>query len=286
MEQDIVRKDMMHNNPIIIIKFHHKKTEEFTMHKHEFFEFVYIEKGEAAHTVNGRHYTLKRGDFFVLDVDSSHKYYGDFSLINCLVSPEFIDKTLKDKKKFIDLINNYLIKFSYEQLSESPANKMFYDRDKSILALFNRMYEEYKAKKPGYQEIMRSILVELIIHMLRNVYSYYSKTKSLIIRNCIQEIDRNFDTRFTLKSFCEAHHYNSSYICRKFAKEMGMSFSDYLQTVRVNEAQRLLVNSEKKISEIAQSCGYNDMKQFLTVFQKYTGMTPSAYQKQGVRAEQ
>jgi YesN/AraC family two-component response regulator len=58
---------------------------------------------------------------------------------------------------------------------------------------------------------------------------------------------------------------------------MNMTFSSYLQKVRINNACRLLANTNNKIEEIAHFVGYSDTKFFNSIFKKVLGSTPREY---------
>lgn len=75
-------------------------------------------------------------------------------------------------------------------------------------------------------------------------------------------------------------HVSPSYLSTRFKKEVGISFSEYLVQFRINKAKELLRKENVSCKEAAQSVGYRDYAQFSKMFKKYTGMTPTFYQKQ------
>ena len=72
---------------------------------------------------------------------------------------------------------------------------------------------------------------------------------------------------------------NKTYFCLFFKKHYGMSFTDYLNKKRVDEASLLLLNPESSIAEVAAASGYPTVTYFNRIFRKYKGMTPSEYRK-------
>jgi YesN/AraC family two-component response regulator len=60
---------------------------------------------------------------------------------------------------------------------------------------------------------------------------------------------------------------------------MGMSFNEYLQKKRIEQSCRLISNTEKKITEIAEIVGYRDVKFFNQIFKKHLKMTPREFKK-------
>ena len=61
---------------------------------------------------------------------------------------------------------------------------------------------------------------------------------------------------------------------------MGMGFVEYIKSVRVAHAKRMLIHSDLSVDEVSAACGYQDTKYFKQVFKQLTGMSPHAYRQQ------
>ena len=70
---------------------------------------------------------------------------------------------------------------------------------------------------------------------------------------------------------------SSTYITNGFKKFEGMSFYEYLTQLRMNEAGRLLLKTNKKIYEVADDVGYTSSQSFIRAFKKYYGLTPDKF---------
>lgn len=93
-------------------------------------------------------------------------------------------------------------------------------------------------------------------------------------------MDLNYPTHeLSLSSVAKAFFLNPSYLSRTFKKEAGVSFSEYLTTVRMEKAIRLLMEKDMKSFEIADAVGISDPNYFGTCFKKYTGVSVSDYRK-------
>jgi two-component system response regulator YesN len=73
---------------------------------------------------------------------------------------------------------------------------------------------------------------------------------------------------------------SSSHFSTVFSQEIGETFRDYLNTLRIDRARELLRTTNLKCSEIAYQCGYNDSHYFSTVFKKKAGFSPQQYRGQ------
>lgn len=88
------------------------------------------------------------------------------------------------------------------------------------------------------------------------------------------------DPNLTLKRIAEQHLFmNTDYVSKKFQKETGTRFSNYLTEVRIERAKKLLVSAKSDtIQTVAEQVGCgNNPQYFSQLFKKKTGMTPSTY---------
>ena len=259
-------------------------SEGVDFHSHDFLEIAYVTKGPILHVMNTEKETLSEGDYFLMDYGAVHKYQragpDGISVINCLFYPAFLDSTLAHCRSFQEMADNYLIGFRGGR-SRRVANRIYHDRDGTILSVLRRLDREYEQKETGYLEIMRAGLVEFIVRMMR--CSGESTDDKRLERTTSYQMMRYADEHFMnpslLKEICCHMNFSMSYLSRRFYEETGTHFMEYLQKVRMEQSCRLLANTEKKIIEIAQLCGYSDIKFFNQIFRRHMNITPREYRK-------
>ena len=78
----------------------------------------------------------------------------------------------------------------------------------------------------------------------------------------------------------ERFYLSREYISRRFKQQYGVNLSEYVLTIRMNEAKRLLGTSRQRIYEVAQAVGFSDDKYFRKVFKKQVGVTPNEFREQ------
>ena len=88
------------------------------------------------------------------------------------------------------------------------------------------------------------------------------------------------DEEITLESVLKRFSVNKNNLNDAFNNELSMSCMAYLEYLRVSRAKKELQFGEESISEISQTCGYDDTGYFSKVFKKHTGQTPSEYRRQ------
>ncbi|MEF2966247.1 helix-turn-helix domain-containing protein [Paenibacillus sp. M1] len=106
-----------------------------------------------------------------------------------------------------------------------------------------------------------------------------AKSGKQLIGAVVQYSRRNFRT-VTLEEISSQFYINKNYFCSLFKNETGESYGEFLTKLRMEEAKRLLKNSELKTYEIAERVGYTDQRYFSQVFRKFTGMKPTDYRKE------
>ena len=113
--------------------------------------------------------------------------------------------------------------------------------------------------------------------------SYLSELRKSISRGILadveNEIRKNYADNLSLKDLGDKYHINSSYLGQIFRKKYGMSFKNYLTNYRIKEASRQIINTDKKINQIAEDVGYKDSDYFIRKFIEIMGCTPSKYRK-------
>lgn len=255
-------------------------------HKHDFLEVSYVIDGCANHTMEGVSTVLSRGDYFIVDYNKSHKYtqIGDtpFTIINCLFVPQLIDETLKDCHQLGEVVNNYLIKFDFGLLKDHPTNFIYHDDDGHIGHLFESLTQEYRNKNTGYLATMRCYLILILIDIMRQIQAPGpAEAGNEMVRYIMDYVDRNFAEKLSLKEITAQYNYSLAHISHTFKAETGMTFQEYLQSVRIRESCRLLINTSKKVADIAALVGYTNIKFFNEVFKRQMGKTPRQFRKTG-----
>lgn len=109
----------------------------------------------------------------------------------------------------------------------------------------------------------------------------YNYTDNGTFNEILAYIHHNYKRNISLKECANAYHMNVSHISRMFKKYLGMSFTGYINNLKINEAKKLLKDSNLSIKEVADRVGYNNMNYFYKNFKNNTGMTPNIFKKNG-----
>ena len=221
-----------------------------------------------------------------MDYNTAHEYFEaddePFEIINCLFLPEIIDKTLKDCRSFSDVMESYMIHSSYKSISVNPADEIFYDSDGTVLEIIMKMTKEYQEKEIGYIELLRCMLIEIFIATARKIETEKTVVYDDIVRVVVDYVNENYMNKITLAEIANRVNYSLPYVSKVFKENYGMGFEAFLQKTRIEQSCRLLANSDKKIIDVAECVGYNDLKFFSTVFKRFVKMSPREYRRKSL----
>lgn len=117
------------------------------------------------------------------------------------------------------------------------------------------------------------------------VYTSQDGRKMNQIRPAITYIEANYDKPVTLAEIARAAHLSASRLAHLFKEQMGLTVIDYVTTVRIERAKRLLLATARSCTEICFEVGYNNQSYFTRTFRAAVGMTPRRFRSQNQRRE-
>ena len=101
----------------------------------------------------------------------------------------------------------------------------------------------------------------------------------LRVQDILEFITSNYSRKFSLDEIADAVGFHPQYFSTYFKKQFGVSFTDYLNSYRVNKSIPLLRDTSDSILSIALTCGFNSHKSYSNAFEKYLSCTPGEYRK-------
>ncbi len=255
------------------------------MHKHHFIEIVYVLSGEAEHIVGENRYGVKKGDVIIINYDTPHMFRsrGDgFSAYDFMFKPGFFDTADIGGASFESLSTSFLFYSLFPEerplgsdLQLSPSQSV------EFAALFDKIYTEYNHKEKGYIDLIRAYGVELIIKLFRQLDKsenrHISDKQRRLVLRAVEYLKGNFDSPISIGDLAARTFLSKDYFGHLFKDTTGVSVSTFLQKIRIEESCRLLTTTDRTVNDIANACGFGDMKFFYSCFKKLTGTTPARY---------
>ncbi len=259
------------------------------LHRHAFIEVVYILSGEAVHSVGDREYHVKSGDVTLINSGVPHKFTPlagkeRFVAYDLMFMPDFFDPASIPFTNFEALKSNFLFYSLFpEEENSSPDMYVSGGRYADYGSLFTRIHREYLGKEKGYIELIRAYLIELIIHLFRDIERKESTTLSRenceMVKKAIAYIQENYHLTLSVDEVAAKVFLGPDYFRKLFKKVTGCPISAFQQQLRIDEACRLLRTTDEPIKDICLRIGYSDIKSFYDVFKKLVGRTPKEYRE-------
>lgn len=264
--------------------YKHLHTEPEPIHVHEFLEIAYVYKGCGWQTVNENTFFVKHGDLLILNMEDRHSFRpenGCMGITNCLIKPQFFGETLIDCFNFSDIL--YLTAFrkfsDLEQLQ--PLVQFSKKRFFEIENILDAAEKEFNEKQRGYLDIVRNYIEILLTKIFRELQKtdehVYQESTEKIAPEILAYLEQNYDQKISLKELAQRSFYNPAYFSTIFKECFGKTLTQFINELRINEAIRLLKETNMPIEEIASKVGYHDCKNFYITFKKITNQTPSTY---------
>lgn len=136
------------------------------------------------------------------------------------------------------------------------------------------MEEMHRAEK---LDVLMELYCSILQDMCRQIGSDGSGT---VIKRMYYYMEKNYGQDLKLESFARMFNYNSNYLGKIFRKEIGDSFNNILDTIRIANAKRLLAETDMKVYQISEEVGYSNIDYFYLKFKKYVGISPKEYKKE------
>jgi len=142
-----------------------------------------------------------------------------------------------------------------------------------------RMLRRAHEGGPFIHEMMNQylLIVLLTIHAQRSVGPQHVSARDATYYRVRSYIDAHFAERITVASVAEACGVSYEHASRVFSSHAGISPSAYLQKLRMEKAQHLLISSDYKVAEVARRVGYEDLYTFSKAFKRVVGVSPLNY---------
>jgi two-component system response regulator YesN len=151
---------------------------------------------------------------------------------------------------------------------------------KNINDIFGENFFPYNEMNKKETLATQQKWIEQLFEKTINYFSNNKVTRSGKVADGAKEYIHNYyhDQELSVKRIAQHLYINQTYLRTMFKKETGMTVSEYITTVRMNEAKDLLLSGNLRLSNISDAVGYNDASYFSKCFKKYYGISPSEYE--------
>lgn len=144
-----------------------------------------------------------------------------------------------------------------------------------ILPVINIALEAQQRKSAYYETIIQNCLSIILAHIFERIeLKDVKKRNASAIQSILLYCSEHYNEDISLEKIAENTHMSKYYISHIFSKEIGISMSEYINTLRIRDAEILLKQGEMSITEVAFAVGFNSLRSFNRHFFAQTGRTP------------
>lgn len=253
-------------------------------HWHEYIELLYIVNGNLEVFTGGITHHCGKGDMIVINSCEAHatRYRTDSKTRYFVIQ---FDPSLLNLSNAM-----YQVKYVLPFTSRNDSNRRYFSagelKGTAIPRLVRELYKEYNGRNYAYELAVQSRIMEIFLYIVRiwnrkgimTDFNFPEKKEDLRMINKVYDfVAKHFHEDISVKDAADMCHLSYSYFSSKFKSISGRSFKEYLQFVRLKEAERYLVTSDMNITEIACSIGFSSTSYFIQVFRGQKGISPKQF---------
>lgn len=249
-------------------------------HYHDCYELYYLYSGERYYFIKDKTYHVESGAFVLIKPYEIH--------CTANFAQHGYDRLLINFKK--DYLEKFLIATTNTNLFEcfdknihtimlNPQQQHFAE------LILENMLQEYHPESISENDYLKTSLMQLLMFIGKhrsssgdNIFNYVNSTHKTI-SEITGYINNHYYEDITLASISEYFYISPCYFSRIFKKLSGLSFTEYLNNVRIKEARKLLYKTDMSIGEVAEATGFKSNTHFDRVFKNIMGISPLNYKK-------
>ena len=235
----------------------------YPIHKHDYFEIIYYSGSEGVCVLNGEEYPIGKSTLFFLTPEDFHKIETKdiktaFS-VNLSFSKSIIDANIGE--------------------AFSLSAKVIAEPSEFIIMVIDRIKALFKSKNDFARGERYHLLNVLLIEIMQNGITAGKKTPYMhpVIGKATTYVLSYPEKNFTLAEIADFCHISPAYFSHIFHTETGKPFKKWVNQIKIENACRLLENSELSVLEISLECGFHSISHFGKIFKNIVGVTPREY---------
>lgn len=254
---------------------------------HNFWEMVYIDKGEMICTAGKNRFTLKSGEITFHKPNEFHNLEG-----NKTDSPNVSIITFECNDEAMHYFDGKIFKLNSDEkylLSQLVEEGLScYEMEDANNPLIQKMH--MKSDSPfGSSQATKNLLELFLIKLCRNGFSATKRERKNYvidgidvpyqIKDILDYMKENLTGRITVKDIANHIHQSESQTKKLFAKHYSSGLMRYYNSLKIKEARRLIREGHMNMAQIAEYLHFETPQYFTKCFTKFSNMTPSEYKK-------
>lgn len=273
-EYEIILHNKIKHINVIVNKIQHRD-----LHLHNDLELIYISEGSGSISTKLNKYEIKKGDVILLNAFEAHKINANKRLTCVIIqiSNHFL-------REYYPSIRNVI--FNEANLKNVLDRKAFNNLKELIIKVAYAYFKEddlYELKCVGLLSDLLCILLTNVSTTLLSENEYHQKKRnSQRINRLLSYIESNYQNKISLKYLADSEHITDTHLSHIFSNELGISFQDYLNKIRLENALRLFSDSSLSLTDIAIQSGFSELKYLNKTFENRFNLKASKYREKNI----
>ena len=292
--------------PVRVDRVSRRTLMKVEMHRHEFFEMLFVVEGSLINRFQSDEIGMQVGDLLILKPYTLHVLDENQEQARrcaycCSFLPQVVDSSIQniDELMCSDSPNRYYFRFIASFSMEDVCAIRIHMKpeiQRELLLYFEQLHAFTNMDTECAQAEARSIFLQLML-LISKQYAEEVRFSERIsdgvsgtisryypgLRKALSYIHDHFSESIKLDQMAQLTGASETYFCRLFKHETGMTFLNYLNGLRIEQACQFLRDSNESASAICYRVGFNDYTHFGRQFRKYMGISPAAYRKKNHR---
>lgn len=278
-------------------RFHYSRVFEANcltqLHTHDYLELSYIIEGEFTQIILGKEITFSQGDLCLIDKNCIHQdsiTTSDAMILFLGIANDMFKEVMNENittENIIAFLQSALMKqTSIQQYLHFKPRKVPGAAASSSSALdtcLSLLLAELHHPNVGGSYICKGLLLR-IFRILSTEYTFSLSKENQKAMNWLvfEEVSNYIKAHFqsvSIQDLVTIFHYQEDYFNRLIKQKTGLTYSGYVQQIRLEKAEALLTTTSMSIDAIAEASGYHNKGFFYKIFQAKYGTTPANYRK-------
>lgn len=255
-------------------------------HFHEYIELIYCTEGQMECNVDGTHLQLSTDGLVIINSNMIHETF------SCLNHCSFICIKFIPEMLYTSTFGTFDIKYVIPFISSAAGHQIVFNSNELqntyIPALIRESLAESETRSYGYEMALRTNISKIFLWFLRywNTNNWNLDTgKELNLKTlhnlqlALDYIGENYQKELKLEKIAGLCSYSPSYFSKLFKQYTRKNFSEYIIYIRISHAEKLLLSTDRSITDIGSACGFASTSYFIKHFKALKGMPPKQFRK-------
>lgn len=256
-------------------------------HFHDYIELLYGIQGEFEVYLNGNRHLFKSGDMVLINSQEVHKIVALSEGLGEYIVLRFEPEIIYTMSQSV-FESKYILPFTLNSSTHQKVFEYYEIEETFIPGMLQEILLEFSKKEYGFELAIKAHICNIFLWILRywhksgvelNIYSDTNEELYKKLQEVFYYVGEHYESDVKAADMAKLCNMSYSYFSRSFNRVMKTSFNEYLNYVRITEAEKLLISTELNVTEIAMEVGFATASYFIKQFKLYKNISPKQFKK-------